>query len=464
MTIRRHYSLPNCKLVLEGLSNETISSNLQNGRPLMSILTNAECHFVGSAQPLNGGRVFFESLVKAVSAYAQEFLSGLRHPQETAEGNLKVYLERIQEKNQHRLTLEPAPESNEEKVEIDLTTIQFFDLVEAIDQFFADTRTLPDLSLDLQPVSRRYRGAEEPLVKRATPAALGMGGLALAASALFFLPIPEVREPEPVSQSNSSDTTPETTESPQTSASPTPSPSSSVTSSALSPEQLEAALGSAPEITNATELRFIERYLQKTINQVWQDKSEVNQKLQFRVSVTRDGSIIDYEGVRGTPTSAAEKTPLSDLRYLPTIGHLVNSEEIAPFLIVFNRSRLEISPWRGYQGEKGFGPEITDSEKLRQLNEQLSQTIRDNWNVQTSSSKDLIYRVGVTENGAIADYEANNQAAIDYVEETPLPNLLKPEAAGIRPGGSLVPQQPLGQFKLIFKPSGRIEVSPWRGF
>jgi hypothetical protein len=31
---------------------------------------------------LQGGRVFLENLVQAVSQYAQEFLSGVRHPQD----------------------------------------------------------------------------------------------------------------------------------------------------------------------------------------------------------------------------------------------------------------------------------------------------------------------------------------------------------------------------------------------
>ncbi|MGK7874954.1 MAG: DUF4335 domain-containing protein [Xenococcaceae cyanobacterium] len=223
MTIRRQYSLPNCTLVLEGLSNGTAATALMDGRPLMSILVNAECHFVGSDKRLSGGRVFFENLVKAASAYAQECLSGLRHPQETEEGSELVHLEKVEGKHLHRLTWQPAADNNEQKVEIELTTVQLFDLVEAVDQFFADNSTLPDLSLELQPVSRRYRRVEEPLAKRVTPAALGMTSLALAGIAFFFVPVPEVREPEPTPQSSPSETVPDTMESPVPGASPTPS-------------------------------------------------------------------------------------------------------------------------------------------------------------------------------------------------------------------------------------------------
>ncbi len=221
MTIRRQYSLPNCTLVLEGLSDEAATADSMDERPLMSILVNSECHFVGSNQNLSGGRVFFENLVKAVSAYAQEFLSGLRHPIETEGGSDLVHLERVDKKNLHRLSWQPAADNQEQRVEIELTTVQLFDLVEAVDQFFADRRTLPDLSLELQPVSRRYRQVEEPLVQRATPAALGITSLAIAAIAFFFVPVPEVREPEPVQQSNPSETNPNTTESPVPGDSPT---------------------------------------------------------------------------------------------------------------------------------------------------------------------------------------------------------------------------------------------------
>lgn len=211
MTIRRQYKLPNCTLILDGLSND---AEAKDGRPLMNILVNAECHFVGTNQILSGGRVFFENLVRAASAYAQEFLSGFAHPYQ-AESE-RVSLERTEKA--HRLIWQPDAE---ERAEIELTTVQLFDLVEAIDQFFADSQTLPELALAIEPVSQRYRQAEEPLVQRAAPAAIGTASLALAAIAFFFVPVPEVREPEPRLQSNPTEV-PQTTEEPLPEASPVP--------------------------------------------------------------------------------------------------------------------------------------------------------------------------------------------------------------------------------------------------
>ncbi|NER49149.1 MAG: DUF4335 domain-containing protein, partial [Symploca sp. SIO1A3] len=69
------------------------------------------------------------------------------------------------------------------------------------------------------------------------------------------------------------------------------------------------------------------------------------------------------------------------------------------------------------------------------------------------------YRVGVTEDGIIADYEPTNQSGWDYVEETPLEELLEPEAAGIGTEG-LVPKEPLAQFRVVLWPNGNLEVDP----
>ncbi|NJK48307.1 DUF4335 domain-containing protein [Candidatus Gracilibacteria bacterium] len=209
MTIRRQYSLPNCTLILEGLSNE-MGGEPQDGQ-LLSIVVNAECKFVGFDRKLHGGRVFVENLVKSTSAYAQECLSGIRRPHEVQATGDRVNLEIISGTTLHRLSWHPPEEANEEPIELELNTVQLFDLVEAVDQFVADTRTLPDLTLKLQPVSRRYRQPDEPLAQRAVPATMGMISLAVAALAFLLIPIPQVRKPEETKpQPNPTQTAPNT--------------------------------------------------------------------------------------------------------------------------------------------------------------------------------------------------------------------------------------------------------------
>ncbi|MEL6928153.1 MAG: DUF4335 domain-containing protein [Cyanobacteria bacterium J06600_6] len=208
MNTRRQYSLPNCNLVLEGMEDvSSESADILSGQLPMSILINAECHLLKSNQKLSGGSVFLSNLSRAVSNYAQGFLSGLFTTDRS--GNTEypqVSLSPIAEKHLHRLTLEPKPDSGETKTEIEISTVELFDLVDAIDQFHADSSVLPNMILELQPVSKRYRKPEQPLAERLTPVLIGFSSLAIAAGALFMIPIPEIAPIE----SNSVEQTTET--------------------------------------------------------------------------------------------------------------------------------------------------------------------------------------------------------------------------------------------------------------
>jgi hypothetical protein len=185
--------MPNCNLILDGFSGDTGIGQQSSSQSVMTILVNAECHFIGANKRLVGSRAFFESLVRAVSAYSQEFLSGIIHPQNSQTDTDWVKLGKGKNDHTHTLIWESAAEGEEETkiLEVELSTVQLFDLVEAVDQFFADGLTLPELTLELKPVSRRYRQTDEPLVQKVTPAALGVTGLAVAAIAFSLLPVPK---------------------------------------------------------------------------------------------------------------------------------------------------------------------------------------------------------------------------------------------------------------------------------
>ena len=211
MTIKRQYILPNCTLILEGLSETSESENDVNdvvAQQSLSILVNAECHFVKSNRKLSGGSIFFENLVKSVSAYAQELLSGLPHRQTSQTESPHIHIEKVANQNLHRLTCEPEADKEQQKSEIDLTTVELFDLVEAVDQFFTDRYTLPDITLELQSLSRRHRQPDEPLVQRITPVAIGVASLAFATATFFVIPTPEVREPQSIPESSPTEIAP----------------------------------------------------------------------------------------------------------------------------------------------------------------------------------------------------------------------------------------------------------------
>jgi hypothetical protein len=338
----------------------------------------AECRFLGNSKHLVGGRDFFESLIKAVSNYAQEFLSGVPSLMVDSNQLTLVRLQRIND-NLHRLTvqsLEPENNSGEESkpklpTEIDLTTVQLFDLVEAVDQFFADSQTLPELSLQLTPVSKRHAQAAEPLAKRTLPAAVGISSLAVAAIAFFFVPIPEIQRPkDPIPQPNASGSlvkptpsgagtpnpnprnspnatatpTPTATTSPSATVSPTSTPTPSTTTSPLTTGDLKSSEATIPKITDPGEIESLSTKLYDQINRSWKSRPNLQQDLMYRVTVGKDGAIVGYKPV--SPEGADDrKTPLPDLLYKP-VGGQSSGEPLADFRVVFTKGGvLQISPW-----------------------------------------------------------------------------------------------------------------------
>ncbi|MBD2446551.1 DUF4335 domain-containing protein [Nostoc sp. FACHB-152] len=500
MNIQRKYSLPNCTLLLEGLSDATRAAHLQELRPELSILVNVECYISGHKQPLVGGREFFESLVRAVSAYAQEFLSNVPNAQAHNQDSEIVELQKINS-NRHRLIvhsesntegLEQNSHNTNSPIQIDMNTVQLFDLVEAVDQFFADTQTLPELSLELQPVAKRYGGASEAVLKQAVPATIGVASVAAAALAFSLIPPPQVRPPEPQPEPQSSATpTPNTstgatppittvpsnnaispitaatpttapteTASPVAVATPAPTPTAAATAPAVA--DIEALLKTVTEITDPSQLRALNREVWNQIDPAWSDRSTVKQDLVYRVGVAADGAIVGYKAINQGSNEAIESTPLPKLLYNP--AKRSTNEPIAQFKVVFtNKGVLEVSPWRGYASTpQVIGQKITDANTVKGLNKKLYDTIRQSWKGTPSYTKDLRYRVAVNKEGIIADYEPLNQVAFNHFRETPLPDMF--QAIYGSNGAAPNNQEPLAHFQVVFTPNGKLDVTPWQGY
>jgi len=472
MTIQRQYNLPNCTLLLEGVGDSTASQS--EFRPLMSMLVNVECHIVGQEQPLSGGRVFFESFVTAVSLYAQEVLSGI-HAFTTAADQRLVQLQRL-EPNRHRLTVYPEGADPGSGIaaqltrEFDLTTVQLFDVVEAVDQFFADSQTLPDLGLKLAPISKRYVKRAEPMIKRAIPAAIGASSVALAAIACFSLPVPSVRQPSDLIQKPGT---------PTTGASPTATPSLPIAEKPPSPAassptaspttvaqpdltKLESVFTTAPAITDPAQIDALSKPLYTQIDQAWKTRTPFVEDLIYRVGVSKDGKILGYKPVNPAALTNAKQTPLLDLLKV-SAGNQATSDPIAQFKVIFTATGgLEVTPWQGMAASPSKLPinavaEITNSEQIKELQPKLYEQIDKAWTETPKFKEALIYRVRVNKSGAIADYKPETKAATDYAREIPLPKLGKQAADNDQPS------EPLALFKVVFKPDGKLEVSPWRG-
>ncbi|AFY42899.1 DUF4335 domain-containing protein [Nostoc sp. PCC 7107] len=487
MNIQRKYSLPNCTLLLEGLSDASRAAHLQELRPELSILVNVECYISGYKQPLVGGREFFESLVRAVSGYAQEFLSNVQNPQAHNQDSELVELQKI-DHNRHRLIIHAESiteglESNANQakspIQIDLNTVQLFDLVEAVDQFFADTQTLAELSLELQPVARRYGSANEILIKQAVPASIGVASVAVAAVAFSLIPPPQIRTPEPQPETQSSatptpsataatpTTTPSAVNSPLASATPiaaTINPTPATTAATPPTKDLEALLNTVSEITDPSQLRVLNRQVWNQLDPAWSNRSAIKDDLVYRVGVAGDGAIVGYKAVNQGSNDGIELTPLPKVLYNPAKRSVITNEPIAQFKVVFtNKGVLQVSPWRGYASTpQVIGSKITDANTVKTLNQKLYNTIRQNWKGTPTYTKDLRYRVAVNKEGVIADYEPLNQVAFDYFRETPLPSMFQTVygSNGAAPNN----QEPLAHFQVVFNPDGKLDVTPWKGY
>jgi Domain of unknown function (DUF4335) len=448
MTIRRQYSLPNCTLVLDGLSDGTSTSGIPDPRPVMSSLFNAECHFVGQERPLVGGRDFLTSLVTTVSNYAQAFLSGIPHPVKSPAANSIVSLVKGDRENVHHLAATLDNDSNQtlsetaiaqsQPTEINLSTVQLFDLLEAIDQFLADRRTLPDIMIPLQPIAKAIA---QPIATQAVPAGLGLASLVVAGLIGYALPAPQVTAPKSsvtpapiVAPTTPNSTAPEPVKSPAASTSPTP------------------ASAKTGIVTEATQIGFLQRQLQHDLRQNWSGSTKIKQPANFQVNVNQDGQIVSFQPTGKTTADQSKLTPLPKL----STNNTDPNQAIGNFSVVFNPTgKIEIQPATPVQGTMSLGKAIDDPKLQTNLAAQLKTTLQKSIaKGKPIDSQNLNYRVAVTNTGEIADYEAIDGRAADNEAKTPLPKLVKfnPQAA--------ISQEPLAQYQVIFQPNGKILVTP----
>lgn len=320
MTTRRQYSLPNCTLTVDGWTGDMNLNQGGNGRPQMSIVVNAECRFTApdhQQSVLQGDREFLESLVRVVSNYAQSVLSGLS-PQPTQDWvGESIDLKPLPEKNRHQLQFTRTEDGKpDEIIKVDLTTVELFDLVEAIDQLLNDVSTLPELTLSLQPHSRQFRSRNEPLMKRATPALTGVASLAVAAIALLFVPIPEVREPEPIPESGREETR--------------------TNFNNTIPSGLKETLADTPRITESQQLTDLSQTIRTTLDQNWEQRGLVEETLTYRIWVTPTAEIIGYEERSQTDRSLSEAPVLPNVLSLSLTGDIPQPDAVAELEVTFN--------------------------------------------------------------------------------------------------------------------------------
>jgi Domain of unknown function (DUF4335) len=457
MTIRRQYSLPNCTLILDGLSDGNPTTGIADPRPVMSSLYNAECHFVGCEQPLFGGRDFLTSLVATVSSYTQELLSGVAHPAPTSNDNSLVSLARGSRDDIHTLNANPDPTNKEvgstglltdgKPTQIQLSTVQLFDLVEAIDRFLADNRTLPDLKIPLKPVTKALA---KPMGAQATSAGVGVASLIVASLIGYIIPIPKVTAPKFVDASAPIVAPQDTSTPPKASPIVIPSPEPT-TSPSPSPSPSSALPDKGTKLVDGTQLGFLDRKLRRDLDRNWENRRQIKQAGTFRVSVDPEGEIVDYKPIEGTTDpKVADLTPLPKLVKKTPDPNGTSGD----FRVVFTSGGvLQISPWDGRKRGTSLGKEIADPKMEKVLAENLQAKLEQEVATDKSTyTKDIKYRVGVNQTGDIVDYEPAEAGAYDAESKTPLPKLVKfsPLAA--------TSEEPLARYVVTFKQDGKVAV------
>jgi hypothetical protein len=503
MTVKRQYTLPYCNLVLEG-----IEAVVGDPYSPMTVLMNAECQFPGVTDTtLTGGREFLDGLVAAVSAYGQHLLSGISRPASTAiplvnvkpgEGNLHHLIVRQQP------STEPAVDTDAlAPLDIPLTTVQFYDLMEAVDQLLADGLTLPDLKAQFQAIPRRMVKPAEPIAQRSAPAVVGAAALVAAGLALFFVPPPEF-EPSQLERR-------ETTETLDTDAATSPDP-----------ENLDT-WDEAPLITDTVTLTTLRRQLRQRLQSGWTAANDANEALVYRVVVSESGDILGYKYENDAALEAVDSTPLARLT-VPTVDPEAPRQAVAQFLTRFTPDgEVEVDVWDPNLATEDEQPatedlptedppaedsstseapsdedttetndtaladnpndeadqpdatdttgdqprpetarepanleplenRITDGDRIRALNQDLRAQLSEA--DLPSTRADLIYQVRLDSQGDIVGYNAINTDALLLAQETPLPDLVTSRPAS----------ENQADFRVVITSNGVIEVSPWDGW
>ncbi|MDA0269181.1 MAG: DUF4335 domain-containing protein, partial [Cyanobacteria bacterium] len=284
---------------------------------------------------------FLEGLIQAVNPYAQSLLSGVTPAHAASKTTANVTLSPHGEGPYHSLALAITDKAGETPpVEVKLTNVQLFDLMEAVDQLLADSQTLPDLTLALTPLARRETQAQVPLAQQAAPIAIGTSGLAAAAALLFFLPVPELKpirvEGSPTQEEAS---TPTSSADPGSSSDATPNADNTdleISDETAAASRTLARLSTAPEITDQETLEQLQADLAEALEADWTAPDDLAVPLTYEVAVSEAGDLLGYRHEDNVSLLNVESTPLPELTYTLLDIEAVAEEPVAQFEITLD--------------------------------------------------------------------------------------------------------------------------------
>jgi hypothetical protein len=100
---------------------------------------------------------------------------------------------------------------------------------------------------------------------------------------------------------------------------------------------------------------------------------------------------------------------------------------------------------------------IADPDQLADLTRLLRDRIDQVWDRPETLTQNFVYRVGVSEVGELVGFTVVDDQGFDDPADNPLTRL---ETAPVSVGDV---ERPVGQFRVVFRTTGVVEVSPWYG-
>ncbi|MEO0684538.1 MAG: hypothetical protein AAFY76_05680, partial [Cyanobacteria bacterium J06649_11] len=101
----------------------------------------------------------------------------------------------------------------------------------------------------------------------------------------------------------------------------------------------------------------------------------------------------------------------------------------------------------------------------QKLEKKLYDNISKNWEDTVTYERNLRYRIAVTEEGIIADYEPLNKVAFDNFRKTPLPKIFAENSQSNIVAS--IDEKPLAHYQVRFfrnSSNRRLRIEPWDGY
>ncbi len=155
-------------------------------------------------------------------------------------------------------------------------------------------------------------------------------------------------------------------------------------------------------------------------------------------------------------TSTSESTVTSTSSTTTETSEVDTTQSISTMNTVSSETASVVTEVSMRVPETKATPKITDSNTLDKLSSILYNQIDTNWKQYPTFSENLVYQVTMNSAGNIAGYKHVNQAASQYIAETPLAKLTNFSTTDVENAS-----KPTAEFLVVLTPNGVLQVNQW---